>query len=879
MSHELIYTSAPAGLKPGARGFCTVAQTAGLSNQAVQRLELLSGYVMLYPPGDPHENQNPVAFAHWRPSIAGRTQSLLSRIAPAGMDYTGRSNTLAHHILLETSEQCAAGPAWLLAQPGLLEEHWQGEPRVLPASRTIPAGDDPPAICAAWQQQAGDAGWAGILAETALDDATRVAYIIYPAGVNTLELLRQAMALLPPPRRWEVTFCTYFTDLPAGLTCTWRCCVAGTEAANEAKRFCTSGLIIDLTHPLGQAPDTALAQAARSGVLPQVDDATTVILPAPPTDADTPTKVLTVKRRMVFDPVPVYTGTEPPASPDEADQSWMPPVSATAIESTATTARQVRTGKPDRRKAVLWAVAVLWPVVVALGLIMWHSNADSSRNQEFAQKLTTQQADWKGQTETLQKQLAEATKNRGDVDLQVKQLGAKNEQLQADLDAAKQAATTAETATDAANKLADDLKVKMQTDRDKADAVAGQLTEQLAKLKNRLQLSGNPVCPAPDPFSKDRWLWARWLWAPLAEEIKPNRIELIGPKTDRFTAAQPNGAQEITVNATDKSANASFVLEEDGVMVMRKLEVSGDTTYQKYLDTDAIEGWLQASYIQVFQGPEALARVPLYQQQPDHQHVPLEQLADGDGLLLPGLTPGAIIYLRIKCVGNNKPPEKNWVFAENHDDPRHTVEAKLKVPPENSTPASFKVTMELDNSKVYIRSDWLRCKNFAKTKAKDAKNDAAEKLTKFNQAAKTKADLSPQTTRDNDQHAVNKAANELAAAEGALKDAQNSGKDFRDATKHRDEAKQAKDKAEQTQKEDTNKIEDAEKKNAEAQKALKAADDANTNAQAAFTALLNQVGSFEITVEAVDLSHDGEPIPLCTVDIDPPAVTAPATRK
>ena len=44
MSHEIIYTSAPQGLKPGSHGFCTVAATAGIAKNLLERLESLSGY-------------------------------------------------------------------------------------------------------------------------------------------------------------------------------------------------------------------------------------------------------------------------------------------------------------------------------------------------------------------------------------------------------------------------------------------------------------------------------------------------------------------------------------------------------------------------------------------------------------------------------------------------------------------------------------------------------------------------------------------------------------------------------------------------------------------------------------------------------------------
>ena len=48
MAHELIYTSAERGLRPGTRGYCTVAYTHGMMPQTLQLLEALSAYRSMY---------------------------------------------------------------------------------------------------------------------------------------------------------------------------------------------------------------------------------------------------------------------------------------------------------------------------------------------------------------------------------------------------------------------------------------------------------------------------------------------------------------------------------------------------------------------------------------------------------------------------------------------------------------------------------------------------------------------------------------------------------------------------------------------------------------------------------------------------------------
>jgi hypothetical protein len=79
--------------------------------------------------------------------------------------------------------------------------------------------------------------------------------------------LVEAAALLPPRLRWYLTFNTYFTELPAGLSCAWRCVVADSTAAKDAHRYATTGLVIDLTRAMGTTPERSAAKAAREGTM------------------------------------------------------------------------------------------------------------------------------------------------------------------------------------------------------------------------------------------------------------------------------------------------------------------------------------------------------------------------------------------------------------------------------------------------------------------------------------------------------------------------------------------------------------------------------------------------------------------------------------
>ncbi len=272
MSQELHYTSVPRGLKPGSRGFGTVAATANLPETLADRLEGLSVYQAVYPPGDPSAALNPIAYVHVRLKMGSHDQDVLSRIGPAGLDYSGRPNKYAHHVILRPEERPEGGPAWLLSQPRFLRHAWDGEPRILAEELPVPRGDRPPGIAEAWLALTGDAGWAGVLAESFLADPRRPVFLVFRPGIELLPLFVEAIALLPPSRRWDVEFSTYLTTLPPGVSFTWRGVLEGSAQAKNARRL-PGALILDLGRPMGRAQGGPLIHLARTGERQDVPEA------------------------------------------------------------------------------------------------------------------------------------------------------------------------------------------------------------------------------------------------------------------------------------------------------------------------------------------------------------------------------------------------------------------------------------------------------------------------------------------------------------------------------------------------------------------------------------------------------------------------------
>jgi hypothetical protein len=241
MGWQLIYTSAPRGLLTGQSGFCTVARSSGLRDAVAQRLEQLSSYHHLEVSGA--SARNPTISAYRILDIRGTKYHVLTRIRPCGLDFTSRTNHLAHHLVFAAEELAQLpSPAVILREwPGWLNS-WQGEPRELglvPAS-SFGTLQSPGRSAQAWLRLTGDAGRAAGLLESQF---ARGCYLLCPpeGEQKLLELFGETLQLLNPrgltaPRAWQHTFTTFLQgeDVPTDFL--WRGCREGTPGAQYALR-------------------------------------------------------------------------------------------------------------------------------------------------------------------------------------------------------------------------------------------------------------------------------------------------------------------------------------------------------------------------------------------------------------------------------------------------------------------------------------------------------------------------------------------------------------------------------------------------------------------------------------------------------------------
>ncbi|MEI7731835.1 MAG: hypothetical protein WCO56_19845 [Verrucomicrobiota bacterium] len=269
MPWQLIYTSAARTLKAGQSGFGTVARSPDLSESLTQRLEQLSYYHHEVTLAAGKSIVHPVICAYRILEIRGSRYHVLTRIQDAGLDYTNRTNFLAHHLVFAPDE-LARRPS-----PVILFQHWDGwrkewreEPRhILPPEignlGTLPLRVNLPAK--AWASL-GDAGRAAGLV---IEPHVKGCYLLVPAEPKPglLDLYGESLELLDhdlksPTNRWLVPFTNFMQaeDSPADFV--WRGCVPGSPGWQTAQRV--TNLPIAAPDAI-RVPANEWAEVARNG--------------------------------------------------------------------------------------------------------------------------------------------------------------------------------------------------------------------------------------------------------------------------------------------------------------------------------------------------------------------------------------------------------------------------------------------------------------------------------------------------------------------------------------------------------------------------------------------------------------------------------------
>jgi GTPase-associated protein 1, N-terminal domain type 2 len=238
MPQQLIYTSAPRGVVAGRSGHCTVARSAAMREALMLQLEKLSYYQHLSLSGG---RERPIHCCRLL-DIRGSRYHVLTRIQDAGLDFTGRTNFVAHHLVFAPEEvrQFASPPVILGAWSGWVNS-WNKEPELFnnedwSSLAALSGGVRVPAVL--WQQVTGDAANGYGLLEARVGSAFRVDGM---TDEQVLGLFTESLELLDlrDQRRdfrasaWQYTFTTSMQEQDNPADFRWRCLHSDNPAGNR----------------------------------------------------------------------------------------------------------------------------------------------------------------------------------------------------------------------------------------------------------------------------------------------------------------------------------------------------------------------------------------------------------------------------------------------------------------------------------------------------------------------------------------------------------------------------------------------------------------------------------------------------------------------
>jgi hypothetical protein len=227
----------------------------------VTALEQMSVYA--HRPSAPH----PLIYSYQNIQLTGTLYRVLTRTRDAGLDFTGRTNFIAHHLVFEVGESFEnISPAEILLDWSGWRSVWDGNSRAVPdlSSSEILGGIAPLAPpCRAWREITGDSGYAA-------SPFSHVGGCWWLHSKRTeeevLRLMGESLRLLPDQTSeslWATTFTTYVGQILEPNLYQWK---GWNQRDDPTKSGVLRGNALDIENPgsLPKGPQE-LEQIAREG--------------------------------------------------------------------------------------------------------------------------------------------------------------------------------------------------------------------------------------------------------------------------------------------------------------------------------------------------------------------------------------------------------------------------------------------------------------------------------------------------------------------------------------------------------------------------------------------------------------------------------------
>jgi len=210
MPEQLIFTSKPTGIQPGRSGFQVVAQHNTINPRLVAALEKES----IYEFADSTQTL-PVVCKYQKFEFANESFSVLTRMQSCGVDFTGRPNHIAHHLVFDKHSLPKCPPAAIFALWKGWRQKWDTKPRFLGGwdrvnyeNETEPFFYTKFALPAkTWKAEVGDEGAAAI---PVISETDHVLFPFPEGREDTLIwIFLESQSLIPTEKAWDITFTNY----------------------------------------------------------------------------------------------------------------------------------------------------------------------------------------------------------------------------------------------------------------------------------------------------------------------------------------------------------------------------------------------------------------------------------------------------------------------------------------------------------------------------------------------------------------------------------------------------------------------------------------------------------------------------------------------
>jgi len=237
MAWQLIYTSSPRLLQAGRTGFGTVAKHAAIRGALQSELERFSQFSRIE-----GLRSDRTLYYHRVLSVQGETFHVITRLKDAGFDYTGRTNHIAHHIVIPSSE-LAVNPKGLspvdvilaFTHKRLWRDTWDEAPLEFSPAEDISLASLPRTLklpAEQWRDFTGSAANAAILAPGEVAESCWLHSPPEDFADRLLPLIGESLLLHPAP--WQISFATEVQPTDRIEEISWRGVPTGSPVSATA---------------------------------------------------------------------------------------------------------------------------------------------------------------------------------------------------------------------------------------------------------------------------------------------------------------------------------------------------------------------------------------------------------------------------------------------------------------------------------------------------------------------------------------------------------------------------------------------------------------------------------------------------------------------